>query len=1056
MKKMLTLILMLGFLIGHSVSLKAQLITADGTVEAAWDAAEYRSIENVLEGADNISSENDFSAKYKILWDAQGIYLLIEVLDDTLTTTEAQYFKNDMAEVYFDMDNSKNILKPGAPWNVTAYDENDYQFSLTIGDDAVSGGPDGADVSFGSDLTTAGKYILEFHFDWSDLGLTEALTESAVIGFDITLGDNDNSTSRDSYLGWNTTSGEAYHDPSLFGVLELVSGNLTSVPEGVTIDGKPDPVWYDVPEYKINKVLQGGPEIAADDLSGSFKTYYDENGFYIWAVVKDDTLTTEAHPKYFNNDMMEIYFDLDNSKNPLPEGSWWNVSSYDDNDYQFNYVFSQDTVYGKTKIPHIAHVVDTGNFYAVEMMFPWDSLGLDAPLVQGDTIGFDIFIGDNDSTSARQRMLSWHSIDGEAYHDASRFGTLVLAEGGKTLVPEGIVIDGKKDPLWAEMEKRPINTVVSGEESIRDGLDFSGYHQLYWDENSIYLLVQVNDDTLTTTEDLAYWKVDNIEVYLDMDNSKNPCPGCPWNESSYDENDFQYQLRIGGELMNGYAEYSQNIFEGGYLVEYKFPFDSMNIEKDFAVNDLIGFDIYITDNDNNNTRDAQLSWFDDSGEAYHIASKFGTIELAENGKTIPSNECEIIPPTTPVNLAYENLTSSFIISWDASEDNVAVYGYEVYRVDGDDTILIGSVFDPQMEIFDFESEGNYNFLVRAYDECNNYSLYSDEVAVVAPKVLKYNVVKSDSEITLDGKPDEAIWENAVWDTASIYKIDASNDAEETIPEEQDLHTVFAMTWDEDYLYAFADISDAAVTNWDGSSNDWDTRNVPFQFDCIEFCIGGSNERYVSDAGLKPGDTQWRFNTGVSDVITGNPGNADLNSYSVEFAEGISLRNAGGYTFEIKFPWDAVFRDIDIPADLGVGTELLFTMITIDNDGRKDGDMFLRDHEVAYFDGTGNHWKQTNGYKTMTLGGLSSIKESKYNNSQLRVYPNPASENLIIRINAPVEYLDIYNGLGQLVKRINNVNKRELNVSISEFDKGVYFIKSVDTDGMTSISKFIKL
>ncbi|MFW5878158.1 MAG: sugar-binding protein, partial [bacterium] len=348
------------------------------------------------------------------------------------------------------------------------------------------------------------------------------------------------------------------------------------------------------------------------------------------------------------------------------------------------------------------------------------------------------------------------------------------------------------------------------------------------------------------------------------------------------------------------------------------------------------------------------------------------------------------------------------------------------------------------------------YLVRAYDECSNYSLYSSQLAVVAPKILKYTAVKNSSEIKLDGKPDEDIWNKAVWDTASIYKIDPSNDAEETIPEEQDLHSIFAITWDEDYLYVFVDVSDASVNNWDGSSNDWPTRNVPYQFDCIELCIAGSNERYVSDAGLKDGDSQWRFNTGVPSTISGNPGNADLNTYNVEFTEGISLRNAGGYTFEIKFPWSAVFRDIDVPADLGEGTELLFMMVTIDNDGRKDGDMFLRDHELAYFDGTGNHWKQTNGYKTMILSGLSSITPDKYNDNQISVYPNPAGEKLFIKSGQAIDYIEIYNGMGQQIKSINERFTGEINISLSEFNKGVYFIKAVDEKGTTSISRFIKL
>ncbi|MFW6219084.1 MAG: sugar-binding protein [Bacteroidota bacterium] len=1050
MKKKLTFLFVLGLTLICLPGSYAQLITVDGTAESAWDAAAWRPVSKVLQGADNITDQDDFSANHKIMWDAQGVYVLAKILDETLTNDQAQYFNNDMVEIYFDMDNSKNILKPGASWNVTAYDENDYQFKLSIGDDAVAGGPAGADVSFASNLTVEGEYMLEFFFDWADLGLANPLAQGDKIGFDITVGDNDDTTSRQSYLGWNTPSGEAYHDPSLFGTLILDANNLTTVPTGIIVDGRPDPAWYSVPTYSIGKEIMG--TAGGDDLSGNFKVYYDTEGIYVWAVVLDDTLTTQGSNQYFNNDFMEVYFDMDNSKIPLPEGSWWNVSSYDDNDYQYKFIFSQDTIYGgPNRLYSIEQYIDTGSFYAVEMLFPWDSLGY--TLTQGDTLGFDIVVGDNDSTNARQRMISWNTIDGEAYHDASRFGTLVLAENGKMVKPEGITIDGKKDPIWSEIEKMPINTILSGEATITNPLDFSGYHQLYWDEDAFYLLIQVNDDTLTTTQELEYWQVDNIEVYWDMDNSKNPCPGCAWNVSSYDENDFQYQLRIGDENLNHYAEFSQNIFNGGYLVEYKFPIDSMNIDTTYQVGDLIGFDIYVTDNDNNTTRDAQLSWFDDSGEAYHIASKFGTIELLENGKVAASNECEIIPPTVPEDLSSENGTSSFTIFWSASEDNIAVTGYEVYRKSGSDNVLVGTVIDNSIEIFDFESEGQYEYVIRAYDECGNFSGYSEVITVTAPKVLKYNVVQSPNAIVLDGKADEDIWANAVWDTSSIYKLDPTNTTEDSIPEAQDLQTIFAMAWDTDYLYVFIDVSDANVVNWDGTSNDWPTRNVPYQFDCIELCIAGSNERYISDAGLKAGDSQWRLNTGVSGTITGNPGTADLNSYNVEFAEGISLRHAGGYTFEIKFPWSAVFRDITIPANLGVGTEMLFTLITIDNDGRKDGDMFLRDHELAYFDGTGNHWKQTNGYKAMVLGELPSSVKNFINSKAISVYPNPASDKLFINSGLTFNKVSILNITGQLVKVVD-LNNNDKSISIADLPEGVYTV-ICETDNESYLSKFIK-
>jgi len=1045
-------------LMGLSTMAYSQLITIDGAPETAWDNAEWRSIQEVLSGAENITDDADFSGQYKILWDDQGFYLLVEIMDDVLTNdVTPQYWKNDMVEIYFDMDNSKNILKPGAPWNVTSYDDNDFQFHHVIDIPGVNGGPEGADVALAYDLNQTGKYVLEFHFDWADLGLTEALAEGDQIGFDITAGDNDAADTRESYLAWNTPTGEVYHDASLFGTLTLLASNLTEVPAGVVIDGKPDPVWHDLPVYELTKVIQGEEPIDVNDFSGTFKTYWDEAGIYVWALVVDDTLTPDQGNQPWKNDNIEVYFDMDNSKNPLPEGASWNVTSYDDNDFQKRAVFSLTTG------DNIGQVIQEGDFYSVEILYTWEELGLTEALSLNDTIGFDVIIGDNDGADNRKTQISWNSVDAEAYHNASRFGTLYLNEGGVMSVPQGIVIDGKKDPLWSDsdLDWREIDTFIdpAHAETITDDLDFSGYHQVYWDENGLYLWVQVNDDTLTTTLDIPQiWKVDNIEVYLDMDNSKNPCPGCAWNESSYDDNDFQFQMRIGHPMNSttgeGYGEVSQIIFEGGYTAEFFFPFDSLNIDKEFAPGDLIGFDVFINDNDDNDTRDAMLSWFDDTGEAYHNASRFGTIELLENGMTVPSNECEVIPPTPPTNLTSENMTSSFMIYWDASEDNIAVIGYEVYRVDETEDILVGTSFETQIEIFDFESEAELTYKVRAYDDCENYSAFSEEISVTAPEIIKYSIVNAIDGVTLDGKRDEGFWELAVWDTATIYKKDPTNEDEDLVPAEQDLHTIFAMAWDEDYLYTFIDISDTDIANWDGVTNDWPTRNVPFQFDCIELCIGGSNVRYVSDAGLNDGDSQWRFNTGVSDQITGNPGGVDLNSYDVEFSEGISLRNAGGYTFEIKFPWSAVFRDIEIPSDLGIGTEFLFALINIDNDNRMDGDMFLRDHELAYWDGTGNHWKQTNGYKTAILGASTSTEEL-VQKSQVRVFPNPSSGIVNIEMTNEIKSVSFFNILGKQVLQLDNLETHVIEIPVVNLEEGIYIIQSEDINGQKGMTRFIK-
>ncbi len=50
--------------------------------------------------------------------------------------------------------------------------------------------------------------------------------------------------------------------------------------------------------------------------------------------------------------------------------------------------------------------------------------------------------------------------------------------------------------------------------------NFAPYVKLRWDNDSIYMIFNVNDTLITTTADNSIWNDDNIEVYLDMTNGK--------------------------------------------------------------------------------------------------------------------------------------------------------------------------------------------------------------------------------------------------------------------------------------------------------------------------------------------------------------------------------------------------------------------------------------------------------------------------------------------------------------------------------------------------------
>ena len=106
--------------------------TIDGDVsDAAWAAASDLNIGNVSSG----TMDAAFDANFKLLWDADFLYIAISVDDDTLRndnmpTTFAQD-QNDFIDVYIDMDRRfpyEENQDNGSWWNL--YDVNDLQIQL--------------------------------------------------------------------------------------------------------------------------------------------------------------------------------------------------------------------------------------------------------------------------------------------------------------------------------------------------------------------------------------------------------------------------------------------------------------------------------------------------------------------------------------------------------------------------------------------------------------------------------------------------------------------------------------------------------------------------------------------------------------------------------------------------------------------------------------------------------------------------------------------------------------------------------------------------------------
>jgi hypothetical protein len=193
-----------------SVKKASRPVVIDGKAEDLWSEACQYKIGNVIYSP--ISSDEDFSASYKAMWDADNLYVMVNVMDDVLKNDSGEFWLDDAVEVFIDADNSKS----------GGYGSNDYQFYFEW--DAADprmgetqhGRTDGVEFAVGR---TDGGYRVEIMFPWSTLGTSPAA--GARIGLDVHANDDDDGGDRDTKLTWRGKEDNAWQNPSVLGTAEL-------------------------------------------------------------------------------------------------------------------------------------------------------------------------------------------------------------------------------------------------------------------------------------------------------------------------------------------------------------------------------------------------------------------------------------------------------------------------------------------------------------------------------------------------------------------------------------------------------------------------------------------------------------------------------------------------------------------------------------------------------------------------------------------------------------------------------------------------------------------
>jgi len=206
------------------------------------------------------------------------------------------------------------------------------------------------------------------------------------------------------------------------------------------------------------------------------------------------------------------------------------------------------------------------------------------------------------------------------------------------VIPSSAVVpklDGSIDEVWYFSTEQKIETSQVGAAPV-SAADCSGTWRALWDSEALYVLVEVKDDTLTNDSGggTNKWNDDSVEVYVDGDNSKR---------GSVDENDHQYTIWWNNEVWEEPSaihhgasslvgvDYAVKTTAEGYLLEILLPWMSI-MGNQPTPGQLIGFDVWINDDDDGGDRDAQVSWYSTDGNGWQDPSVWAVALLEASNK----------------------------------------------------------------------------------------------------------------------------------------------------------------------------------------------------------------------------------------------------------------------------------------------------------------------------------------------------------------------------------------------------------------------------------------
>lgn len=216
---------------GKKIQKSSDPIVIDGfSYEAAWQNAEWYDINHLWLG--DAFTKDDFEGKYKLTWDHEALYLLVEVTDDTLVNKFSnpleRWWDEDCVEIFIDEDNSGGDHQ---------FNHNAFAYHVDLEGNVVDIIAENTPKLFNNHviskrITVQNKSVWEFKillfndsFTYNNFDARVNPYSGKKIGFALAYCDNDKSEHRENFIGSIFVEGpdrdRGWKDASIFETIML-------------------------------------------------------------------------------------------------------------------------------------------------------------------------------------------------------------------------------------------------------------------------------------------------------------------------------------------------------------------------------------------------------------------------------------------------------------------------------------------------------------------------------------------------------------------------------------------------------------------------------------------------------------------------------------------------------------------------------------------------------------------------------------------------------------------------------------------------------------------